>query len=70
MIVIEKNIPLPGLGEQISETFAKMEIGDSFLLGSVGTTLRATIYRKMKNAAPREFVTRAVDGGVRVWRTA
>lgn len=69
MITIEKNIPLPGVGDQVAQTFAVMEVGDSFLIGNLTPTLRATLYRKMKQAEPREFITRLVDGGFRVWRT-
>jgi hypothetical protein len=69
MITIEKNIPLPGIGDLVGMTLAKMEVGDSFLLGKVDTNLRSMLYRKIKQAAPREFLTRAVEGGVRVWRT-
>lgn len=69
MITIEKDIPMPGIGEHISMAFAKMEIGDSFLLENVDTNLRATLYRKIKQAAPREFLTRTVEGGTRIWRT-
>ena len=71
MIVIEKNIPLPGFGDMISTTLAQMEVTDSFLIDLAGdASLKATLYRKMRQAAPREFSTRSVDGGTRVWRTA
>ena len=68
MITIEKNIPMPGIGEHIATALNKMEIGDSFLLGNVDNNLRATLYRKINSAEPREFITRSVEGGTRVWR--
>ena len=68
MITIEKNIPLPGIGDLVGITLAKMEVGDSFLVAA-DTNMRSMLYRKIKQAAPREFLTRAVEGGVRVWRT-
>lgn len=68
MITIEKNIPLPSVGDHIGATLEKMEVGDSFLLGKLDTNLRSMLYRKIKQTAPREFITRAVKGGVRVWR--
>jgi len=70
VITIEKNIPLPGISEQLVGTLAKMEIGDSFLLGTANVNQRETLYRRMRQASPREFITRTVEGGTRVWRTA
>lgn len=69
MIVIEKNIPVPGFADLLNATLAKMEVTDSFLIDMAGdNNLRMTLYRRMKQAAPREFITRSVDGGTRVWR--
>lgn len=69
MIVIEKNIPVPGFGDMLSTTLAKMEVTDSFLIDLAGdNNLRMTLYRRMKQAAPREFITRTIDDGTRVWR--
>ena len=71
MITIEKNVPVPGFGDLIGTTFQKMQVSDSFLIDFADDkNLRATLYRKMKQAYPREFITRSVEGGVRVWRTA
>ena len=71
MITIEKNIPLPGIADLIGTTLEHMEVTDSFLINVGGNNaLRATLYRKMRQAYPREFITRSVEGGVRVWRTA
>ena len=70
MIVIEKNIPVPGFADFLNATLAKMEVTDSFLIDMAGdNNLRMTLYRKMRKASPREFITRTVDGGTRVWRT-
>ena len=68
MINIEKNIPMPGIGEHIASALNTMEVGDSFILEKVDVNLRATLYRKMSNAAPRAFITRTVPNGTRVWR--
>ena len=69
MIDIEKNIPVPGFADLINTTLAKMEVTDSFLIDMAGdNNLRMTLYRRMKQAAPREFITRTVEDGTRVWR--
>ena len=69
MIAIEKNIPLPSISEQLVETLAKMEVGDSFLLGNANINQRETLYRRIRQAAPSKYITRSVEGGTRVWRT-
>jgi len=48
-----------------------MEVGDSFLVPGIRISAKissAVIYRK--NRYGEDYICRAVDGGVRVWRTA
>lgn len=68
---IEKNIPIPDKLFQSKYPYAKMEIGDSFLIKTSKTieqTNSSTSY-----AAKRlnmKFTSRTVDGGIRIWRKA
>lgn len=57
------------MGDHIAAALSKMEVGDSFLLDTVDNNLRAMLYRKISNAAPREYITRTIGSGTRVWRT-
>jgi len=67
MITIEKGIPIPRTpGTGLSEALRKMEPGDSVLLNRPSA---AGIWRLVKSV-PGKFVSRKVDGGIRIWRTA
>lgn len=70
--LVEKGIPLPpkrhnvkfGVGKY---PFATMKVGESFLTTDFAVAYAASWYGKRTG---RKFATRAVEGGVRVWRTA
>ncbi len=71
MIKIEKNIKVPcGSHTLIKYPFGEMDVGDSILIGSDTEkhTARSAVfsYARMNR---KKFVTRSVDGGLRVWRT-
>lgn len=70
MYEIEKGIPAP----RSKYPFDHMEVGDSFLISCepeeaprCQRRISGTISRLKKNRS-RYFVTRKVEGGVRVWR--
>lgn len=73
--VIDKGIPIPKKagGRKPVWPFAQMEIGDSFFMAGD----RIKCQRALANAAQHYqrktgavFVTRAMDGGARIWRVA
>jgi len=63
---IEKNIPVP---DDTSDTFKKMEVGDSLLIpcedhkGKIYSRAKMHFYRSDKKIKARK-----VDGGIRIWR--
>ncbi len=70
-MIIEKNIPVPGFNVAILETMSKMEIGDSFLVGTSSKYARMYLQRFKTNEilTGKKFISRTVDGGLRVWRS-
>ena len=76
MYEIEKGVPLPelnGANQPIKYPWEKLAVGDSFLVPA-GTVQRSSVHAataRANRAHPdRRFITRAVDGGTRVWRIA
>ena len=69
MIKIDKGIPLPDNISDYARTLTQMEVGDSFLITTITSSQRSMLYRKMKQHG-KKFVSRAVVGGLRVWRLA
>ena len=75
MIKVESGIPVPARtsrqgGRPSIYPFAGLDVGDSFFIP--GKTVK-TMSQTASKAAKRlgiEVITRTVDGGVRVWRTA
>lgn len=67
MINIDKDIPLPGLHEEIKQAISKLKPGDSFLLPGLTVSGRTGLYRLAKQFRTT-LITRSVKGGVRVWR--
>ncbi len=66
---IDKNIDIPEY-KNTTYPFGELEIGDSFLVDTVTKTSQFSSfvsYARLKTG--KKFVTRAVEGGVRVWRT-
>lgn len=77
MITIEKGIPMPKQTRTSKYPFNEMVVGDSFLLECLPTApslarLRnaCAAYRKRDGKAETKFAVRAVEDGIRVWRTA
>jgi len=81
MFTIEKNIPLinPTYSRNKGDSkypLSSMDIGDSFLIE--GSKDEAKVYRnrlwsvitRVQKESEAKFATRAVDGGIRIWRTA
>lgn len=70
---IEKNIPIP-TGKATKYPWAEMEVGDSFLFeceysNSKQTNLHCNaIGWSKRNRIESKYVTKKVDGGVRIWR--
>lgn len=66
---IEKNIPLPSGGKSGVRRwpFDEMEIGDSIFSTDERLQSAAHSWGQLKR---RKFITRKIDGGCRVWRTA
>jgi hypothetical protein len=77
-IVVERGIPLPekvtgkGRVAGVVYPYEKMEVGDSFLVGSEKKHMINVMCTKNKlkgEELGRVYVARKVEGGVRVWRT-
>jgi hypothetical protein len=84
MFQVEKNIPMPPaqkghrrhVGHAKLYPFAQMEVGDSFLVECPSENRIRTrqlilmAYRRWQQRHNlSEFASRAVEGGVRTWRT-
>ena len=76
MITIEKDVPIPiarhkdGDSKGLRAALSAMEIGDSFFYPTkdpVRCGVRSQICRVSKETH-KNFTTRKVDGGIRVWR--
>jgi hypothetical protein len=76
--VIEKNVPIarvvnngkPRDDSGLKGTMRRMEVGDSFLATNSKPVVRQTAQILRREFIGRKYVTRSVDGGVRVWRVA
>jgi hypothetical protein len=72
-IVKDKNVPIPkrrGGGRKCIYPWRSMEVGDSFHIPNTTTRQFAGRMTYAAKTLGVRFTTRAVDGGVRVWRTA
>lgn len=71
MIKIEKNISLPLPKSRYP--FSELETGDSFFIPLVSinniNSHKQNFFRRRREMKDRKFICRAVEGGVRVWRT-
>lgn len=78
MLKIDKSVPLEANQSSSAGKYPlrEMEVGDSFLLPLVDGSVAVTRSRVSGRAAQvgkdlgRKFVTRVVEGGVRVWRVS
>ncbi len=68
----ERGIPIPsrayGMGKSFSDKLRCLAVGDSLLLPGLAST--EGLHGYWKHLAPQRYSTRAVPGGVRVWRVA
>lgn len=66
---IDKNIEMPT--SRLKYPFNELEeVGDSFFIpGKVSTQISSNIQGAKKKYPAREFISRTLDGGVRIWRT-
>ena len=67
-LTIEKGIPIPNQGGGKHSDFGKaireMEVGDSIL----SPIKQRNVHAYLRALKTKRFVTRSVDGGLRVWR--
>lgn len=73
MFKIDKNIPVPvgGSGTSTIYPFAKMKVGDSFLVSNADRGLHNRARAAASQHGRRykmKFITRMMDNGLRVWR--
>lgn len=71
-LAIDSGVPLPPTRRRIDWTsvFARMAPGDSFALPAGAKSSIGKAITDDKKATGREFATRLVDGGIRVWRVS
>jgi hypothetical protein len=65
---IEKGISMPGATSHLIDHMLKMEVGDSIFLKDKTTSGLASLLRKANAKSDAMFVSRAVEGGARIWR--
>lgn len=72
MIDIEKGVPAPMGAKTLRIALTAMQVGDSFFIDDVSTTLREALFRMMREQKTKgkEFTSSKQNGGVRVWRIA
>lgn len=71
---IEKGIPIPPSKTERSELFtilSQLEIGDSVLVeGDIQNRTRAkAVAMNLRHRSEKDFITRRVKNGLRIWRT-
>lgn len=68
--VIEKNVPVPPHGNAgaLNKTLRAMEVGDSLVVTDKTQQTVWTTASKVGKQMGWAFVTRAAEGGIRVWR--
>jgi hypothetical protein len=68
---IEKGIPIPTNGKNgsVTELLRTLEVGDSILLAGRLITAAQPLIRNAAKKSEREYTSRTVEGGVRIWRT-
>jgi len=76
--VIEKGVPVVSVARKgavrkestLKDTMCRMGVGDSFLATNSRATISSTASVLKREFSDRVYITRSVDGGVRVWRVA
>ena len=71
-IVIDTDFPPPPPRSAPNQKYPwhELEVGHSFLAPDAKLKTLLVAASKMKRRIGHQYVVRAVDGGVRVWRTA
>jgi hypothetical protein len=70
-VKIEKNIPMPLSTRGGSKyPFLRMDVGDSVFIAGMTPAGAGSITGHARRKAGFKFTSRAVEGGVRVWRIA
>lgn len=71
-ITIEKGIPIPndGRGRIPKYPWNEMEVGDSFFAAGMTTKELGSSLVGARKRTGKNFTSRTVEGGVRVWRIA
>ena len=75
MIKIESGIPVPAGtnrsgGRKAVYPFADLKVGESFFVAGKSVKTMSQTANKAAKRIGVELITRTVEGGVRVWRTA
>jgi hypothetical protein len=67
---IDKDVPIPEWGKvKLTYPFNEMDVGDSFVVPKEkGSSMRNCAFHYSRRWG-KEFVTRKVKNGLRVWRT-
>ena len=72
MLTIDKNVRIPSVsrpGRKPKYPWRTMDVGDSFFVPSKTPCKLSGSMQGAKKRLGRNFTARAVEGGVRVWRT-
>jgi hypothetical protein len=69
VIAIEKGIPVPLPGRATRYPWDLLEVGDSFLVTERLKSARVGACIRNKGSE-KKFVSRSVEGGLRIWRLA
>ena len=68
-IKIEKDVPMPEFrASGVTAALRKMDVGDSIFLRGKKSNNITTIVGILTKKTERKFMTRTVEGGIRVWR--
>lgn len=67
---IEKGIPLPDLPASKVAVLQRMAVGDSLLVSNDDGPKWRNAMHKASERGEFYFISRTVDGGVRIWRKA
>ena len=73
MYEIEKDVPIPNVRNKNKQQipFAEMKVGESvFVPNGTGVSAARASASWHSKVTGRRFITRTVDGGIRVWRAS
>lgn len=69
VLFIEKGIEIPKPIKKKSAVWWHMDIGDSVLIQNIQRGNANSYWTRVSKETGRKFISRTVEGGVRVWRT-